>query len=164
MGRLAADWHPSTNTVICLAEFVVILTNIRFDFSHFLQIKCAAMSMSPGYACLFVGWVEQPLFLTYYCPALSPLHQRFHWCWFLHLCGTRKFVANFGFKLTLNSHSLLTFLNHSASLSGGKLSIKYYKPKDSHSYSYYTFSHPVSCKDASLSLFYRIYSPDETFF
>eukprot|EP00061_Rhincodon_typus_P010679 g35156.t1 len=53
-----------TKSIIRLAELVLTLNNVFFDFSHFLQTKGVAMGthMGPSYACLFVGFVEQSLF------------------------------------------------------------------------------------------------------
>eukprot|EP00061_Rhincodon_typus_P015971 g43935.t1 len=54
---------PSTDTLIHL---VLTLNNFSSDSSHFLRTKGVAMGtrMSPNYACLFVGFMEQSLFHT----------------------------------------------------------------------------------------------------
>eukprot|EP00061_Rhincodon_typus_P001628 g15325.t1 len=61
------DQFSSTDTLICLTELVLTLNNFSFNSSHFLQTKGMAMGtrMGPSYACLFVGYMEQSLFLSY---------------------------------------------------------------------------------------------------
>eukprot|EP00061_Rhincodon_typus_P002984 g18994.t1 len=58
---------PSTDTLIHLAELVLIFNNFSFNSSHFLQTKGVAMGtrMGPSCACLFVGYVEQSFFQSY---------------------------------------------------------------------------------------------------
>eukprot|EP00061_Rhincodon_typus_P001754 g15685.t1 len=53
-----------TTTLLRLAELVLILNNFSFNSSHSLQVRGVAMStrMGPGYACLFVGYMEHSLF------------------------------------------------------------------------------------------------------
>eukprot|EP00061_Rhincodon_typus_P001106 g13723.t1 len=55
---------PSTDALVHLTELVLTLNTSSFNSSHFLQTKGVAMGsrMSPSYACLFVGYVEQSLF------------------------------------------------------------------------------------------------------
>eukprot|EP00061_Rhincodon_typus_P011109 g35888.t1 len=61
------NWSPSTDTLICLMELVLILNNFSFNSSHFLQTKAVAMGtqMGPRYACLFREYVKQSLFCCY---------------------------------------------------------------------------------------------------
>eukprot|EP00061_Rhincodon_typus_P003397 g19986.t1 len=59
--------YPPTDTLIHLTELVLTLNNFSFNSSHFLHTKGVAMGtrMSPCYACLFVGYVEQSIFRSY---------------------------------------------------------------------------------------------------
>eukprot|EP00061_Rhincodon_typus_P003569 g20410.t1 len=58
---------PSTDTHIRLTKLVLTLNNFSFNSFHFLQTKGVAMGspMGPSYACLFIGYVEQPLSRCY---------------------------------------------------------------------------------------------------
>eukprot|EP00061_Rhincodon_typus_P007767 g29781.t1 len=61
------DQSPPTTTILCLAEISLILNNISFNSSYFLQVRGVAMGtyMGPSYACLFMGYVEHSLFQSY---------------------------------------------------------------------------------------------------
>eukprot|EP00061_Rhincodon_typus_P003029 g19111.t1 len=62
-----SNQSPSTDTLIRLTELVLTLNNVSFNSSHFLQTKGVAMGTCMGLscACLFVGYMEQPLFRSY---------------------------------------------------------------------------------------------------
>eukprot|EP00061_Rhincodon_typus_P006867 g27942.t1 len=52
---------PSTIKLLRLAEFIFILNNFSFNFSHSLQVRGVTMGtrMGPSYACLFVGGASE---------------------------------------------------------------------------------------------------------
>ena len=59
--------RPSTPTLLKLTELVLNLSSFEFDGKYYIQKKGVAMGtkMGPSYACLFVGYVEEKMLLTY---------------------------------------------------------------------------------------------------
>eukprot|EP00061_Rhincodon_typus_P002627 g18053.t1 len=110
---------PNTDTLIRLTEFVLILNNLSFNSSHFLQTKRVAMGtcMGPSYACLFIGYeLEQ----------------------FINFANT--FHPNLKFTWTIPDTSL-PFLDLYVSITGNCLNTDiYFKPTDSYGYLDYTSS------------------------
>eukprot|EP00061_Rhincodon_typus_P007836 g29925.t1 len=114
--------------------------------------------MGPGYACLFVGFVEQSLFLnnTSTIPHLYLRYIDDHInaasCSCEELKQFIKFANAFHptLKFTWNFSDIsVPFLDLSISISRNRFTIDiHFKPTDSHSYLNYTSSHPPSCKNA----------------
>eukprot|EP00061_Rhincodon_typus_P002750 g18370.t1 len=110
--------------------------------------------MSPSYACLFVGYVEQSLFRCY--TGTIP-HLFLHYiddCIGTASCSyeeleqfinfTNTFHYNLKFTRTISDTSIF-FQDLPVPISAQNI---YFKPTDSHSYLDYTSSHPPSCKNA----------------
>ena len=59
--------RPSTPTLLKLTELVLSLSSFEFDGKYYIQKKGVAMGtkIGPSYACLFVGYVEEKMLLTY---------------------------------------------------------------------------------------------------
>eukprot|EP00061_Rhincodon_typus_P008216 g30633.t1 len=58
---------PSTDALICLTELVLPLNNFSSNSSHPLQTRGVVMGTrkGPSHACLFIGYLEQPVFRCY---------------------------------------------------------------------------------------------------
>eukprot|EP00061_Rhincodon_typus_P005066 g24097.t1 len=159
---------PSTDNLIRLTKLVLTLNNFSFNSSHFLQTKEMAMGtrMGPGYACLFIGYVEQSLFRCYtgiipylflhYFDDSTSIASQSHEELEQFINFTNMFHLKFNWTI---SDTSLSFLNLSVSISGDRLETDiYFKSTDSHSYLDYTSSHPPSCKNAILySQFLRLH-------
>ena len=69
---------PPTQTLVRLAELVLTLNSFTFNGSHYQQTGGVAMGskFGPNYACLFVGHIEEQIFLQY--PGSKPdLYKRY---------------------------------------------------------------------------------------
>eukprot|EP00061_Rhincodon_typus_P004711 g23253.t1 len=114
--------------------------------------------MGPSYACIFIGYMEQPLF-HHYTDIIPHLFLRYiDDCVSAASCSHKKLEQFINFTNTLHpnlkfiwtiSNRPIPFLDLSVSISGNLLSTDIYiKPTASHSYLDYTSSHPTSCKNA----------------
>ena len=70
--------EPPTQSLVRLAELVLTLNSFIFNGSYYQQTAGVAMGskFGPNYACLFVGHIEEQIFLQY--PGTKPdLYKRY---------------------------------------------------------------------------------------
>jgi hypothetical protein len=152
--------EPSTPTLLRLAELVLTLNCFSFDGLFYKQINGVAMGtkMGPSYANLFVGFIEEQIFLNY--PGLKPdfFGRYIDDCIGAASCSKQEldsfisYVNSFHPALDFTwdiSQSSVTFLDISVSITANRLSTTvFYKPTDSHSYLLYSSSHPKHTLDS----------------
>ena len=152
--------EPSTDTLLRLAELVLTLNCFTFSREIFKQINGVAMGtkMGPNYANLFVGYVEEQIFNQFDGPKPELFGRYIDDCLGATSCTKEELERFIGFvnsfhpalKFTWEiSETSVTFLNINISVQDNKLATSVdYKPTDSHSYLFYSSSHPSHVKDS----------------
>ena len=152
--------QPPTHTLIRLAELVLTLNTFSFNGNFYRQTGGVAMGsrLGPNYACLFMGHVEEQIFAQY--TGTKPaLYKRYIDDIVGATSGSREEIevfANYvnGFHPSLKftwiiSDVQLPFLDLCLKpVSDRLLTSIHYKDTDTHSYLYYTSSHPARCKNS----------------
>ena len=152
--------QPPTHTLVRLAELVLTLNTFSFNGNFYRQTGGVAMGsrLGPNYACLFMGHVEEQIFAQY--TGTKPaLYKRYIDDIVGATSGSREEIevfANYvnGFHPSLKftwiiSVLQLPFLDLCLKpVSDRLLTSIHYKDTDTHSYLYYTSSHPARCKNS----------------
>jgi len=152
--------EPSTHTLVCLAELVLILNTFSFDDQHHRQIGGVAMGsrMGSNYTYLFVGYIGGHI-CSMYTGFAPQLHNRYindvvraAQCSLLELENFINYVSNFYLALQFPSNfsdleppSLdikMKINNHSK-----QMSVRCTET-DTHNYLHHTSLHPDHCKQA----------------
>ena len=147
--------QPPTHTLVRLAELVLTLNTFSFNGNFYRQTGGVAMGsrLGPNYACLFMGHIEEQIF-DQYTGTKPALYKRYINDIAGATSGTREEVEDFatyvnGFHPSLNftwviSDAQLPFLDLCLKPTSDRLlTSKHYKETDTHSYLYYTSSHPA---------------------
>ena len=147
--------------VVRLAELVLTLNAFSFGEHHFAQTRGVAMGtkMGPSYACLFVGHLEEQIFLAYKDPLPAFFKRFIDDCLGIAICCKEDllkfitFVGNFNPAINFTheiSESTLPFLDIQISITDSKCldTTVHYKTTDSHSYLTFTSSHPKATKES----------------
>ena len=173
------DNRPSTPTLLKLTELVLNLSSFEFDGKYYIQKTGVAMGtkMGPSYACLFVGYVEEKMLLTYTGTKLIML-RRYIDDYFGISTSTKneledfmQYVNDFHPSLSYTydiSDTSVNFLDISISMTHHGLTTDiFYKDTDTHSYLRYESAHPPSCKKgipySQFLRLRRICNNDQTF-
>ena len=152
--------QPPTHTLVRLAELVLTLNTFSFNGNFYRQTGGVAMGsrLGPNYACLFMGHVEEQIFAQY--TGTKPaLYKRYIDDIVGATFGSRDEIEVFatyvnGFHPSVQftwiiSDVQLPFLDLCLkSVSDRLLTSIHYKDTDTHSYLYYTSSHPARCKNS----------------
>ena len=148
----------STPTLLKLTELVLNLSSFEFDSEYYIQKKGVAMGtkMGPCYACLFVGYVEVKMLLTY--TGTKPIVLRRYIDDYIGISTSTKkeledlmqYVNDFHPSLSYTydiSDTSVNFLDISISMTQRGLTTDIsYKDTDTHSYLRYELAHPPSCR------------------
>ena len=171
--------RPSTQTLLKLAELVLNLSSFEFHGKYNIQKKGVAMGtkMGPCYACLFVGYVEEKMLLTY--TGTKPIMLRRYIDDYFDISTSTKneledfmqYVKDFHPSLSYTydiSNTIVNFLDISISKTQHGLTTDiFYKDTDTHSYVRYESVHPPSCKKgipySQFLRLRRICNNDQTF-
>ena len=151
-----------TPTLLKLAELVLNLSSFEFDGKYYIQKKGVAMgtNMGPSYACLFVGYFEEKMLLTY--TGTKPIMLwRYIDDYFGISTSTKneledfmQYVNDFHPSLSYTydiSDISVNFLDISISMTQHGLTTDiFYKDTDTHSYLRYESAHPPSWKKVFL--------------
>ena len=152
--------EPNSETLLRLAELVLMLNCFSFAGNYYKQINGVAMGtrMGPSYANLFVGYVEHQFFNQYDGPK-PELYGRYIDDCIGAISSSREELDQFitsvnsfhpALKYTWEiSETSLAFLDIKVSIRGNALCTSvHYKPTDSHSYLLYSLSHPSHVKNS----------------
>ena len=95
---LRVTQEPPTETILRLAELVLMLNNFEFYGSHYQQVRGVAMGtrMGPSYACLYMGYVEHTFHAQYTGP--KPLIYR-------------RYIDDIFGTTTMSQNDLLNYIN-----------------------------------------------------
>ena len=171
--------RPSTPTLLKLTDLVLNLSSFEFDGKYYIQIKGVAMGtkMGPSYACLFVGYVEEKMLLTY--TGTKPIMLRRYNNDYVGISTSTKneledfmqyvneFHPSSNYTYDISDTSV-NFLDISISMTQHGLTTDiFYKDIDTHSYLRYESAHPPSCKQgipySQFLRLRRICNNDQTF-
>ena len=171
--------QPSTSALTRLAELVLTLNAFSFNQQYYSQVGGVAMGsrMDPNYACLFVGYMEEPILSTY-TVFIPQLYKRYiddivgaASCRREELEDFITHVSTFHPALQFThtiSRTQIPFLDITLSISGSTISTSvHYKDTDTHNYLHYTSSHPKHCKNgipySQFLRLHRLWSKDNDF-
>ena len=160
---------PSSETLLRLGELVLTRNYFSFGDNHYKQINGAAMGtkMGPGYANLFVGFIENKFFSNYRGPK-PDLYKRYIDDCVGATSSSREDLNqlnnsvnsfNPALKYTWEiSENSLAFLDLKLSINENGLSASVQcKPTNSHNYLLHSSSHPQHVKNAiPISQFHRL--------
>ena len=158
---------------------VLNLSSFEFDGKYYIQKKGVAMGtkLGPCYECLFVGYVEEKMLLTY--TGTKPIMLRRYIDDYIGISTSTKnelddfmeYVNDFYPSLSYTydiSDTSVNFLDISISMTQHGLTTDiFYKDTDTHSYLRYESAHPPSCKKgipySQFLWLRRICNNDQTF-
>ena len=160
---------PSSETLLRLGELILTRNYFSFGDNHYKQINGAAMGtkMGPGYANLFVGFMENKIFSNYRGPK-PDLYKRYIDDCVGATSSSREDLNqlnnsvnsfNPALKYTWEiSENSLAFLDLKLSINENGLSASVQcKPTNSHNYLLHSSSHPQHVKNAiPISQFHRL--------
>ena len=144
--------EPSVTTLTHPAELDLTLNAFNFNGDHYRQVSGFAMGskMGPNYACLFVGFVEDQMYIDDVDDVVGAAY-----CAQEDLDNFVEFISNFHpalqFTHTITEDRDLPFLDINLSISEERITTSvHYKPTDTHSYLHHSSSHPLHYKKSSL--------------
>ena len=147
--------------VVRLAELVLTLNAFSLGEHHYVQTRGVAMGtkMGPGYACLFMGFLEEQILLTYTGPIPAFFKRFIDDCLGIATCTKEELLNFITFVNTFNpaikftheiSESTLSFLDIQIAITDSTVldTTVHYKDTDSHSYLTFSSSHPKTTKES----------------